>query len=101
MLESVSWEQVRKVFNSMPLRIVLLDREHRYRYLNPRSIEFIGRPENAILGRTIAQVLGEERFAITVSSRSTKPVGSWSSILQPRRPSDAAELMFRAGPSIR
>ena len=61
--ESISWAQVRKVFDSMPIRVALFDRDHRYRYVNPEWSKFTGEPEDTILGRTFAEVLGEEGAA--------------------------------------
>ena len=63
MKESISWAQVREVFDSMPIRIALLDLNHRHRYVNSEWSKFFGIPADATLGRTIAEVLGEETFA--------------------------------------
>ena len=60
---SISWAQVRKVFDSMPIRIALLDLNHRHRYVNSEWSRFFGIPADATLGRTIAEVLGEETFS--------------------------------------
>jgi two-component system NtrC family sensor kinase len=60
---SITWAQVRKVFDSMPIRIALLDLKHRHRYVNSEWSRFFGIPANTTLGRTIADVLGEETFA--------------------------------------
>ena len=63
MQKSISWVQVRKVFDSMPIRIALLDLNHRHRYVNSEWSKFFGIPADATLGRTIGEVLGEETFA--------------------------------------
>jgi PAS domain S-box-containing protein len=63
MQKSISWAQVRKVFDSMPIRIALLDLDHRHRYVNSEWSKFFGIPAYATLGRTIGEVLGEETFA--------------------------------------
>jgi len=63
MQKSISWAQVRKVFDSMPIRIALLDLNHRHRYVNSEWSKFFGIPADATLGRTIGEVLGEETFA--------------------------------------
>jgi two-component system NtrC family sensor kinase len=60
---SISWAQVRKVFDSMPIRIALLDLNHCHRYVNSEWSRFFGIPADATLGRTIAEVLGEETFS--------------------------------------
>jgi two-component system NtrC family sensor kinase len=58
----VSWAQIRKVFDSMPIRIALLDLSHRHCYVNSEWSKFFGIPADASLGRTIAEILGEETF---------------------------------------
>jgi len=61
--EAISWAQIRKLFDSMPVRIALLDRDHRYRYVNPEWSKAIGKAEDAVLGRTVGEVLGEGNVA--------------------------------------
>src|SRR5262249_37341938 len=58
----VGWAQIRDVFESMPIRIALLDLKHRHCYVNSEWSNFFGIPADAALGRTIAEVLGEETF---------------------------------------
>ena len=58
----VGWARIRKVFDSMPIRIALLDLNHRHCYVNSEWSNFFGIPADAALGRTIAEVLGEETF---------------------------------------
>ncbi len=77
MPEAISWTQIRKLFDSMPVRIALLDREHRYRYVNPEWSKEIGKAEDAVLGRTVSEVLGEGNVArpsITERARSGETV---------------------------
>ncbi len=62
-LENFNWVQVRRLFDSMPVRIGLYDPDHRYLYANPENCKFIGKEEAALLGRTLAEVFGEENFA--------------------------------------
>jgi PAS domain S-box-containing protein len=61
--EGISEAQLRAVFDSIPTRIALLDRNRRYRYVNREYIEFAGLPAARIIGRTIPEVLAEEAFA--------------------------------------
>jgi PAS domain S-box-containing protein len=61
--KSISWAQIREVFDSMPIRIALLDLNHRHSYVNSAWSKFFGISADAALGRTIAEVLGEETFA--------------------------------------
>jgi two-component system NtrC family sensor kinase len=61
--DGISEAQLRAVFDSIPTRIALLDRDRRYRYVNREYVAFAGRPAEEILGRTIPEVLREETFA--------------------------------------
>jgi two-component system NtrC family sensor kinase len=62
-LAGIGEAQLRAVLDSIPTRIALLDRERRYRYVNREYIDFAGKPEHQILGRTIPEVLAEDAFA--------------------------------------
>ena len=91
MQENISWAQIRRVFDSMPIRISLTDRDRRYRYVNPEWSKFTGKPEDAILGRKVAEVVGEKTFA-TLSSLGDRALagetvdwGSWVEYPQGRR----------------
>ena len=59
---SISWIEIRKVFDSMPIRIALLDRNHHFRYVNPEYCNYARIPEGTILGRSIAETWGEKHF---------------------------------------
>jgi PAS domain S-box-containing protein len=63
-LGSISEAQARTVFDSMPIRIALVDRDHRFRYANPEYSSSAGQSEDEILGRTIEEVFGERSYAI-------------------------------------
>ena len=62
-LTGINEAQLRAVLDGIPARIALLDRERRYRYVNREYVDFAGKPEEEILGRTIPEVLAEEAFA--------------------------------------
>ena len=62
-LRHIGAAQLRAVFDSIPTRIALLDRDRRYRYVNREYIAFCGKPEHEILGHTIPEVLAEDAFA--------------------------------------
>lgn len=62
-LAGISEAQLRAVFDSIPTRIALLDRNRRYRYVNREYIGFAGRSAEDILDRTVPEVLAEETFA--------------------------------------
>jgi PAS domain S-box-containing protein len=63
MLESFRWAEVRPVFDSVPIRVALLDRDHRYLYVNPEWCRSFDLAEDAVLGRTTAELFGEDVFA--------------------------------------
>ena len=56
--EGIRWAELCRIFDSVPVRIALIDHEHRYRYLNPLWTKFSGWSAEAALGRTIADVFG-------------------------------------------
>ena len=62
-LDGIHETQLRAVFDSIPTRIALLDRDRRYRYVNQEYVTFAGRPAEEILGRTVPEVLAEDTFA--------------------------------------
>lgn len=57
--------QLRALLDASLARIAYLDRERRHRYVNPEYAAFIGRPTEDILGRTVAEVLGDAGEALT------------------------------------
>jgi two-component system NtrC family sensor kinase len=61
--KSIGWAQIRNVFDNMPIRIALVDRNHRYRFANQENGKLIGKPADTMRGRTVAQVFGKEMFA--------------------------------------
>jgi PAS domain S-box-containing protein len=63
LLQSIDWARVRQVFDSLPVRVAALDRRHRYLYVNTEWSRTLGKPEDAVLGRTIAEVFNEAHFA--------------------------------------
>ena len=46
----------------VPLRVAVLDREHRYLWANQEAIDFLGVPVEKIIGATIAEVRGTAVF---------------------------------------
>lgn len=49
---------LRKITDSLPLRISYVDQELRYRFLNDAHCERFGRPREELLGRTRAELVG-------------------------------------------
>jgi PAS domain S-box-containing protein len=63
LLQSIGWAQVQQVFDSLPVRVAMHDRKHRFLYVNTEWSRFHGKPEDTVLGRTIAEVHDEQIFA--------------------------------------
>ena len=55
--------ELRCVLDSIPARIALLDRRRRHRFVNGEYAAFVGKPVEAILGRTVAEVIGAAAYA--------------------------------------
>ncbi|WP_341675575.1 PAS domain S-box protein [Niveibacterium sp. SC-1] len=49
----------RRVLDQVPARVVVVDREARFRYVNHEFLAFVDLLPEAVLGRTVAEVLGE------------------------------------------
>jgi len=62
-LPALTISQLRAILDAIPARITLLDRQRRHRYINLEYARFAGRPEEEILGRTVAEILGAEAYA--------------------------------------
>jgi len=56
--------QLRHVIDSIPTPMCYVDADTRYRYVNDAFIEYIGRPVEQIVGETVRNVLGDERWAL-------------------------------------
>ncbi|KAA2237559.1 hybrid sensor histidine kinase/response regulator [Salinarimonas soli] len=50
------------IIDLIPARVVFVDADHRYRYVNKAFLSFVRRPAEEILGRSVAQVFGEEVY---------------------------------------
>jgi PAS domain S-box-containing protein len=59
---SVREEQLRLVTNALPILISYLDRDTRYRYVNAGYERWFGMPAEQIIGRSIAEVAGEQAY---------------------------------------
>src|SRR3954466_14270035 len=58
-----SEERLRLVANNVPALISYIDREQRYRFSNRTYDDWFGIPYQRMLGRTVAEVFGEEHFS--------------------------------------
>ncbi len=63
LLQGIGWEQVRQVLDSLPVRVTVHDGKHCFLYFNTEWSRFHGKPEDAVLGATLAEVHGDELFA--------------------------------------
>ncbi|GAP33771.1 sensor domain-containing diguanylate cyclase [Piscinibacter sakaiensis] len=55
---------VRQITNHLPVRITYVDAQRRYRFVNDAMCRRFGRPREAILGRTRAELLGDGDSAL-------------------------------------
>jgi two-component system NtrC family sensor kinase len=60
--DEVGEVQLRAILDTIPARVAFIDRQRRHRYVNHEYIMLVGRAESEILGRTVAEVLGDEAF---------------------------------------
>jgi diguanylate cyclase (GGDEF)-like protein/PAS domain S-box-containing protein len=58
-----SEDRLRLVANNVPALISYLDREQRFRFSNRTYDDWLGIPQSGMLGRSIAEVFGEEAYA--------------------------------------
>jgi PAS domain S-box-containing protein len=57
--EGADLSLLREVIDHIPARVVFVDNEHRYRYVNRAFLEFVGIRADEVLGRPAAEILGE------------------------------------------
>ncbi|HEV2604361.1 MAG TPA: PAS domain S-box protein [Microvirga sp.] len=58
-----SEEQLRQLTDALPLFVSRIGRDERYQFVNKTYEAWFGKPRDAILGRTIREVLGDEAYA--------------------------------------
>jgi PAS domain S-box-containing protein len=56
--------QLRAILDGIPARVALYDRERRHCYVNREYASFVGSEPEAILGRTLAEVMGPDTYAL-------------------------------------
>jgi diguanylate cyclase (GGDEF)-like protein/PAS domain S-box-containing protein len=56
--------QLRQVIDSIPTPMCYVDAGTRYRYVNDAFLEYIGKRADEIVGRSVREVLGEERWSL-------------------------------------
>jgi PAS domain-containing protein len=62
-LPRVTAAQFRALLDSFPGRIAFIGRDRRYRYVNQEYAAFWKRPVEHIVGRTVAEIIGDRAFA--------------------------------------
>ncbi len=58
-----SVDELWSVLDELPARVSYLDRDCRHRYVNREYTEFIGLPAAQILGRSLADIFGDDEYA--------------------------------------
>jgi len=56
-----SEERLRNILDSIPARVAMVDRARRFRFVNRQYCEAYGLPMDRIVGRPVAEVIGEAR----------------------------------------
>ena len=56
--------QLRQVIDSIPTPMCYVDADARYRYVNDAFLDYVGMSSEAIVGRHVREVLGDERWAL-------------------------------------
>jgi diguanylate cyclase (GGDEF)-like protein/PAS domain S-box-containing protein len=56
--------QLRQVIDSIPTPMCFVDAEGRYRYLNDAFVEYVGRPAEEVVGQSVRDILGEDRWLL-------------------------------------
>jgi PAS domain S-box-containing protein len=67
-------QQLRVITNALPSLIAYVDQERRYVFVNRAYEEWLSRPASAILGKSVAEVLGDEIYQVVrpTSIRSSR-----------------------------
>lgn len=55
-------EQLRIVTDTVPVLITYIDAESRFRFANKSYLEWIGKPSEEVIGKTVVEVQGEESY---------------------------------------
>jgi two-component system NtrC family sensor kinase len=55
---------LRTMLDTIPARVALVDRQGRHCYVNAAYWNLLRQPPEALLGRTIREIVGEERYAV-------------------------------------
>ncbi len=55
--------ELRQVIDSIPTPMAYVDAQQRYRYVNDALLDYVGLPNERVIGHTVLEVLGTERHA--------------------------------------
>ena len=56
--------ELRLIMDNVPARVSYIDREYRYRFINGHNEKWLGAGRNALTGRRMSDVVGEQRFLL-------------------------------------
>ncbi|HET9652036.1 MAG TPA: PAS domain-containing protein, partial [Usitatibacter sp.] len=56
--------QLRQVIDSIPTPMCYVDASARYRYVNDAFLDYIGKRPDEIIGRSVREILGDERWSL-------------------------------------
>ena len=62
-LQEAPTRRIRTITDSLPALVAYIDRDHRYRFVNARHRTFYARDPEAVVGRRMADVIGEDAHA--------------------------------------
>ena len=63
-LQEESTRRIRTITDSLPALVAYIDRDHRYRFVNARYRTFYALDPEMIVGRRMADVIGEDAYAV-------------------------------------
>jgi PAS domain S-box-containing protein len=95
--------QLRVVIDNVPVMIVDVDANDRYRYCNRRYADFFGHSAEALVGRTVREVIGEQGYIRFSAAVAEARKGEAVTYERPAavRGRDAVELEVRVVPQMR
>ena len=61
-------EKLTIVANGIPMLIAHVDKKQRYLYVNRAYADWVGRPEDQIIGKTVQEIMPKETYDVSISS---------------------------------
>lgn len=59
---AISPQMLHAMLDAIPARVVVIDRQHRFVYLNQEALDFVRRPASQLIGQPLAAVVGEAAY---------------------------------------